>query len=169
MSPTGIETARLRLASWDEIGPQALYALHADARVNRYMVSYTDGWSPQKAAERVALWQAEQARHGLGKHPVIRKADGAFVGRAGFSLYGEGPPELGYSLAPDHWGQGYASEIAMGLRDWFFGTRADPAFIGFAHRDNAASRRVLEKIGMTATHEAEVAGAPHQFYAMERT
>jgi len=56
----------------------------------------------------------------------------------------------------------------MGLRDWFFANRADDKFIGFAHMDNAASRRVLQKIGMTETHQGVVADMPHQFYILRR-
>lgn len=169
MSRVLLETDRLALMTWDENGADEMYALHADPAVNRFMASYDQDWSRDKAEARVAQWRDEHARFGLGKHRVIRRADGTFIGRAGFSLFGDRPPELGYSLGSAHWGQGYAGEMAAALRDWFFATRTDPAFIGYAHRDNAASRRVLEKIGMRATYEEDVADAPHQFYILERT
>lgn len=169
MSQVMLETERLVLSTWDKNGADEMFALHSDPEVNHFVVSYNHDWSLAKAAERIAIWQAEFADHGLGKQRLTRKVDGAFIGRAGFSVTSEGPPELGYSLARAHWGEGYASEIAAALRDWFFAARPDPSFIGFAHRDNLASRRVLEKIGMTETHEAEVAGGPHRFYIKQRT
>lgn len=169
MSQVILETERLVLSTWGKNGADEMFALHSDPEVNHFVTSYNQDWSLTKAAERIAVWQTEFAELGLGKHRVTRKIDGAFVGRAGFSVPHEGQPELGYSLARAHWGQGYASEIAAALRDWFFATRTDPSFIGFAHRNNLASRRVLEKIGMTETHEAEVAGAPHRFYIKQRT
>ena len=168
MTTTILETDRLVLSTWTDTAAEELYALQADPEVSHYLFSYGDGWSVAKAGERIAGWQREYAEAGLGKQRLKRKSDGAFVGRAGFSVYGEDAPELGYTLARAHWGQGYASEIAQALSDWLFANRNDSHFIGFAHRDNAASRRVLEKIGMVATHEGIVGNLPHQFYRKDR-
>jgi ribosomal-protein-alanine N-acetyltransferase len=165
---TLLETERLVLTSWTETGADEVFSLHADPEVDRYLHSYLHGWNRDKAAERVAGWQRELQEFGLGKQRLSRKSDGAFVGRAGFSIKGGDVPELGYSLAQAQWGQGYASEIANALRDWFFATRRETHFIGFAHRDNAASRRILEKIGMLPTHKAMIEGMPHQFYRKDR-
>ncbi len=162
-----LETERLRLRQWDESSVEPLLAMHANPLVARYLDSQGRVYDRAKAEERVAGWIAEQATHGVGKYWIARKADGAFVGRAGFSPYG-GELEIGYSLAPEHWGQGYASEIASGLRDWFFGTRPEDQFIGFAHVENAASLRVLEKIGMRRTYAGIVADMPHQFFVLTR-
>ncbi|WP_412674264.1 GNAT family N-acetyltransferase [Agrobacterium rubi] len=56
--------------------------------------------------------------------------------------------ELGYSLSQNEWGQGYATEIASALRDWFFDQNLASKFVAFTHPDNAASQNVLTKIGM---------------------
>jgi [ribosomal protein S5]-alanine N-acetyltransferase len=163
-----LETERLVLTTWTETGTDEVFTLHADPEVDRYLHGYLHGWSRDTAAERVAGWQREHAEFGLGKQRLSRKSDGAFVGRAGFSINDGNVLELGYSLAQAHWSQGYASEIAQALSDWLFATRAETHFIGFAHRENAASRRVLEKIGMLPTHEAMIEGMPHQFYRQDR-
>ncbi|GLQ54909.1 GNAT family N-acetyltransferase [Devosia nitrariae] len=162
-----LETERLRLTLWIDGSVDELFTMHADPLVARYLDADGRVYDRAKAEERIAGWQKECAEAGLGKFRMIRKADGAFIGRAGFSPF-EGGPEIGYSLASAHWGQGYASEIAQGLNDWFFANRPEDAFIGFAHVDNLASRRVLEKIGMTPTHTATVAEMPHQFYLKSR-
>ncbi|MBN9333490.1 GNAT family N-acetyltransferase [Devosia sp.] len=162
-----LETDRLRLVPWRDELVDALWAMHANPTVARYLDVKGRVYDRAKAVERVDGWRREYADHGIGKFAIERKADGAFIGRAGFSPY-EGEPEIGYSLAEDHWGQGYASEIALGLRDWFFTNRPDSYFIGFAHVDNAASLRVLEKIGMIKTHQGSLADMPHQFYILRR-
>jgi RimJ/RimL family protein N-acetyltransferase len=162
-----LETERLRLVPWRDELVDALWTMHANPLVARYLDAQGRVYDRAKAAERIAGWRLEYAEHGMGKFAIERKSDSAFIGRAGFSPF-EGEPEIGYSLAHEHWGQGYASEIAMGLRDWFFANRADDKFIGFAHMDNAASRRVLQKIGMTETHQGVVADMPHQFYILRR-
>lgn len=162
-----LETARLRLVPWRKGHVEALFAMHANPQVARYLDARGRVYDREKAEHRIKGWKQEFAQHGLGKFAVERKSDGAFVGRAGFSPF-EGEPEIGYSLAEEHWGKGYASEIALGLRDWFFASRPESRFIGFAHVDNAASRRVLEKIGMVKTHLGVVADMPHQFYVLNR-
>lgn len=163
-----IATERLRFAPWTEQTIAALHAMHNNPEVQRYMDPSATGWSAQITAGRVAQWTTEFDDHGLGKFALVRHSDGAFVGRAGFSMFAGGPPELGYSLDAPHWGQGYASEIALGLRDWYFANRDEDGFIAFAHVGNGASQRILEKIGMKPTHVAEFAGMPHQFYSISR-
>jgi [ribosomal protein S5]-alanine N-acetyltransferase len=162
-----LETERLRLTLWIDGSVDELFAMHADPLVARYLDAEGRVYDRAKAEQRIAGWREEFAETGLGKFRMIRKADGAFIGRAGFSPF-EGESEIGYSLAFAHWGHGYASEIAHGLSNWFFANRSEDAFIGFAHVDNLASRRVLEKIGMQPTYTATVADMPHQFYLKSR-
>lgn len=162
-----LETERLRLTPWIDGSVDELFAMHADPLVARYLDAEGHVYDRAKAEQRVAGWRKEFAETGLGKFRMIRKTDSAFIGRAGFSPFGD-ELEIGYSLTSAHWGQGYASEIAQGLNDWFFANRQEDAFIGFAHVENLASRRVLEKIGMQPTHTATVADMPHQFYLKSR-
>ena len=76
--------------------------------------------------------------------------------------------EIGYTLARDAWGRGYATEAAMALVE-----HARTALSGRAGRcatvdpANAASRHVLEKVGMTADGERIAYGRPHAVYAVE--
>lgn len=163
-----VETKRLVLGQWSEVAIAALHAMHNDPQVQRYLAGGDKGWTMQMAQDRVAIWQKEFATAGLGKFPIWRRDNGEFVGRAGFSLLGGTAPELGYSLVSAHWGQGYATEIAEGLRDWFFANREEDSFIAFAHVENSASQRILEKIGMIPTHVGEFADMPHQFYSLDR-
>ena len=163
-----LETDRLRLERWTDAAVDELVALHSHPDVQRYLDRDGNGWSAGKAARRLAEWQGEFAELGLGKHRLVRRADGAFVGRAGFSKYSDSA-EIGYLLVRAHWGQGYATEIAGALSDWFFAGRPDDRFVGFTHSDNRASRAVLEKIGMVPTHVADIADMPHQFYEKRRS
>lgn len=163
-----IETARLTLSTWKAAQAADLFTLHSDPEVNTYLASYNQGWTPSAAKARMEMWMREHAQHGLGKHPVTLRENGHFIGRAGFSIGPDGQPELGYSLLRQYWGQGFAGEIAAALRDWFFATRPDQAFVAFVEIDNKASCRILEKIGMRVTGTGEINGIPHQFYRIER-
>lgn len=163
-----LQTERLVLSTWTETAVDEVLAMHSHPDVARYLDIEGKVYDRAKAEARVAGWRQDYAETGFGKHRLTRKSDGQVVGRAGFSQFIPGTAEIGYTLARPHWGQGYASEIAQGLSDWLFATRSDASFIGFAHRDNAASRRVLEKIGMQPTHEGLIAEMPHQFYIKHR-
>ena len=163
-----IATARLRLADWTEAAVDELLAMHSDADVQRYIDPIGSGWSREKAMKRLSEWQKEARELGLGKYRVLRRSDGQFIGRAGFSQSGD-TPELGYSLARAHWGLGYATEIAAALRDWFFEMQPNGRFTAMAHRDNAASLAVLRKIGMQHTGQGEVDGMPHEFFEKWRS
>ena len=164
-----LETERLRLVPWQVDQLDELLNLHSDPLVARFYDIAGAPWSRQKCRERLDGWVKEFADHGLGKHRLESRADGRLVGRAGFSLHARtGEPELGYGLFSQDWGKGYATEVSIALRDWFFATRTDDHFIAFAHRDNTASRHVLEKIGMQPTYAAMFADMPHQFYELKR-
>jgi RimJ/RimL family protein N-acetyltransferase len=85
----------------------------------------------------------------LGWGPWIVVEDGHVVGSVGF----HGPPthgsvELGYGIAADASGRGIATEAAQALVAW---ARTDPrvdTIVAETEPGNAASRRVLEKLGM---------------------
>ena len=55
--------------------------------------------------------------------------------------------ELGYSLHPMIWGQGYATELARACLNWADGKLSVPEIWAFVHPDNVASRRVLDRAG----------------------
>ena len=146
---TILETPRFRLVMWEEGDAGLIRELHATIETTRYL-SGAAPWSLEKAEERLKSWFAEQARDGVTKYKILARDDGRFIGRAGFSLFGgeSGEFELGYSLRQEEWGKGCATEVAGSLADWFFEKRFAPRFIAFTHPENAASQRVLRKIGM---------------------
>jgi RimJ/RimL family protein N-acetyltransferase len=57
------------------------------------------------------------------------------------------PFSIGYWLAPDHWGQGLATEAGQGLIDWLDRRGAGKALVAGYFADNPASGRVLRKLG----------------------
>ena len=80
---------------------------------------------------------------------TARRHDGNFVGW--FCLWpdSEGSAELGYRLKRTEWGQGLACEGAKALVDWGFITAGYERITACTAVENLASRRVMEKVGMT--------------------
>jgi RimJ/RimL family protein N-acetyltransferase len=124
-----------------------LAGLHADPRVMATMGGET------ATAEESRAWIERNLGHGeepgLGVF-VFREAEsGRFVGRGAIrriEIGGSEEIEVGYAVAHDLWGRGYATEMAGALV-----ARAEAAghtgLIAYTEPANAASRRVLEKSG----------------------
>jgi len=146
-----LETPRLVLTMWNKGDAELIRQLHSTVETTRYL-SGAAPWTLEKAEERLKSWFGEQARDGVTKYKMLRRDDGRFIGRAGFSRFheenGRGEFELGYSIRNDAWGNGYATEIAGALAQWFLQRGLASQFIAFTHPENAASQRVLRKIGM---------------------
>jgi ribosomal-protein-alanine N-acetyltransferase len=94
---------------------------------------------------------------GWGVWMVVRRDNGKTIGDAGF----KGPPdsaavvEIGYGIAPEAQNQGFATEAIRGLIDWAFHTGKVERVIAECTHSNAASIKVLEKLGMHRTGSDE--------------
>ncbi|WP_374574987.1 GNAT family N-acetyltransferase [Phenylobacterium sp.] len=160
-----LETERLVFRPFTAEDFDLLAGLHADPQVQRYIGGL---WSREVIQRRLDQYVGDQQRLGFSKWKAFLR-DGTFVGRAGVSLMPDtGEPEIGYSFARAAWGEGLASEAAIGVVDWMFANTDVAGLIGFAHVDNAASRRVLEKTGMVFEGERDFDGIPNAFYRLAR-
>jgi ribosomal-protein-alanine N-acetyltransferase len=81
------------------------------------------------------------------------------------------PPELEllYGVAEPFWGKGYAMEIARAVIAHCFGSLDMPALRASTDGANAASVRVLEKLGFRLDRREEVGGLDTIFFEMERS
>lgn len=150
---TLLETDRLVLSGWRADQIDDLYRLHGDPTVARYLTEHGNPWTKDEMDGALAHWMMLFERQKMGKLRVTRKSDGVLVGRCGFGIEGvEEIPEIGYSLYPEFWGNGYAYEAASGLRDWYWRETDRPFFIGMADVRNEPSLKVLRKIGGVLTH-----------------
>lgn len=164
------ETDRLVLSGWRRDQIDDLVRLHGDPVVARYLSAEGQPWPREKMEAALDHWIELFETRRLGKMRVRRKSDGVLVGRCGYGVYEPtGEPEIGYSLYPEFWGNGYAYEAASGMRDWLFRETGEPHFIGMADVRNLASRKVLERIGMTKTKvDLNDEGMTCQFHIMVR-
>ena len=127
--------------------------------------------APYTARDTARLLRADIEhwnRYGFGPWVLVERETGAFVGRGGLAWTTvDGTPvvELPWSIVPARWGEGLATEAAtaalalardLGLAD----------VVSFTLEDNAASRRVMEKIGLAPAGLIERGGLPHVLYRM---
>jgi ribosomal-protein-alanine N-acetyltransferase len=142
-----------------------LLDLHSDPEVQRYIGGM---FGAEGVRMRLDHYLRDQADRGFSKWKAYLR-DGTFVGRAGVSTDPEnGGVELGYSFARAFWGLGLASEAARCVVEWMWRNTDEPRIGAFAVLENAASRRVLEKLGMVFQGERESHGDLCAFYSLER-
>jgi [ribosomal protein S5]-alanine N-acetyltransferase len=144
---TAFHTERLRAEPLAlAVHEEELTALHADARV---MATMGGKATPGESRD----WIVRNLRHGeeagLGIFVFREQDTGRFVGRGAIrriEIGGGAEVEVGYALAFEAWGQGYATEMAKALAAHAEAVEHGP-LVAYAEPANAASLRVLEKAG----------------------
>src|SRR5438128_6576975 len=176
-----LESARLVLR---RVAPDDLpffTRIHAPPEIAQYL------WVRPRSLEETAAWlhgtRASYEQRALGHLAVLRKQDGALIGRCGLTdlvvetaahergmrrgWFGRKEAtagvaltfecELGYTFEPAVWGQGFASEAARCVRDYARDVLRLSYAISAILPQNARSRRVAERSGARAAGQMEVA------------
>jgi RimJ/RimL family protein N-acetyltransferase len=110
---------------------------------------YIGGTQPRATAWRAMMTMCGAwCMTGIAMFSVIERATGKWVGRLG-PWYPEGWPgeEVGWGIAREHWGKGYASEGAAAAMDYAFFVLGWPEVIHCIDENNAASQGVARKLG----------------------
>jgi RimJ/RimL family protein N-acetyltransferase len=155
-----LETARLKLRLWcgADIAPNT--AMLSDPGTARFITvdgkPITDelnGW--RNAAIMAGHW----VLHGAGMFVVEEKSSGTFVGRVG-PWFPPGWPgfEVGWGIAKEFRGQGYAVEAARAAIDWSFATFEIDRIIHCIDRENTASEAVARRLGADKQSETDLFG-----------
>jgi RimJ/RimL family protein N-acetyltransferase len=76
--------------------------------------------------------------------------------------------EVGWSVIPERWRQGLATELALASIDVAFGPLDLDQVVAFTLPDNVASRRVMEKAGFSYDRDILHVGLSHVLYRVRR-
>jgi ribosomal-protein-alanine N-acetyltransferase len=144
--------------------------IFTDARVEEEL------WPAElRSADKVrAMLQASiehWERWEFGAWTVIERSTERIVGRVGLehtTKFGHPEVELEWFIDAEAWGRGYATEMAQEAVRAAFTTLGLDTLISCTVPENAASRAVMEKLGMTYEAEVENAGLPHVLYRLSR-
>jgi RimJ/RimL family protein N-acetyltransferase len=155
-----IETERLKLRMWRESDIEPNTAMLADPASGRFITAdnkpITDafvGW------RNAAIMSGHWVLHGVGMFVVEEKATGRFAGRVGPWL----PPgwpgfEIGWGIASEFRGKGYALEAARASIDWAFASFELDRIIHCIDRENTASQNVARRLGAEIEREMDLFG-----------
>ena len=141
-----IVTSRLKLRSARPDDLEAMHAVLSDPRATRW-------WStpPHETLNETRVWLDSMIANGPDQPDFVIERDGVVIGKAGFWKL----PEVGYILHPDHWGQGFAGEAVEAAIGHVFATRDIEELTADVDPENAASIRLLERLGFIRTGFAE--------------
>jgi RimJ/RimL family protein N-acetyltransferase len=146
-----IETARLRLEPWNDAHFERFARFMRNPDVIRYI--RPEPLDLARAMEQHQRSLEEWAAFGFGKRAVIEAETDLWLGFVELSRVGphkgsrDEDVELGYFVEPSRWGEGIATEAAFAIRDEAFDRCGVDELIGRCRVENAASARVLAKVG----------------------
>lgn len=103
----------------------------------------------------------------FGLLSLIEKSSGEYVGQCGLLMRSEFEPnmlEIGYSLLPNHWGNGYATEAAQFFRDYAFENGLMDEIISLINPLNLPSQKVALNNGMKHVENVDFYNMEHMLF-----
>ena len=160
------ETDRLILRLLDEKDVDDIFAMRSDPEVMRFIRA------PQNRVETVnwlnlvsSRWKSDH----IGFCAIVEKQTDKFVGWCGlWRLKETSELEIGYAIAKNAWGKGFATEAAQVFLRYAFEQLKPDKIVAVAEPENASSRRVMEKLGMKFVRLGEFYNRELVQYAISR-
>ncbi|WP_232799695.1 GNAT family N-acetyltransferase [Motilimonas sp. E26] len=147
---TSLGTQRLILRQWQDEDYAPFAQMSADENVMRYFPNILTRADSDALADKAKGLIAD---NGWGFWAVELKETGEFIGFIGLHCQEDAIPntpfiEVGWRLAKQHWGKGYAPEGAQAALAFAFEQLDQPAIYAFTTLTNLPSQRVMTKLGM---------------------
>jgi len=145
-----LESARLLLRQWRDNDLPEFTRICSDPQVMRY---FPAPLSRLESASLIGRQRGHFAEYGFGFWALERKNNGAFIGFTGLGVVSfeaafTPAVEIGWRLAPEHWGVGYASEAAWTALGCGFEHLELERIVAFTTQANLPSQKVMQAIGM---------------------
>jgi RimJ/RimL family protein N-acetyltransferase len=141
---------RIRLRQWCDKDREAFARMNSDPRVMEFFRGCLSRTESDAMVDHIERHFSER---GFGLWAIEVPGVFAFIGFAGlevptFDAHFTPCVEIGWRLAFEHWGHGYATEAARLALGHGFGTLAVPEIVSFTTVANHRSRTVMERLGM---------------------
>jgi RimJ/RimL family protein N-acetyltransferase len=146
-----LQTERLVLRAWRDEDVAPWVEMSADPRVMEFFPSILTRAEAEKTAVRV---RDLLARDGFGWWALEVKGGAPFIGVIALQLVPFDAAftpamEVGWRLAFEHWGNGYATEGAEAALRFGFETLGQEQIVAMTAAANLRSQHVMERLGMT--------------------
>ena len=161
-----LETERLLLRELNVNDAKSFYQLNLDKEVMKYTGegAFKDIEESKKFLENYDQYK----KYGIGRWAVINKENEEFLGWCGLKFTEKlDEYDIGFRFFRKHWNKGYATESAKACIDFGLNKFKMPEIIGRAMKDNKASIKVLEKIGLIYNRDFNFEGAEGVIYKIK--
>lgn len=163
-----IETLRLHLRQFTLDDRDELFHIYSYPELFKYMSNEKPLLVEQVRAvinTFTESWQKNQ----FGVWAVVYKKYQKLIGHCGFKfLENTQEVQIGYLLLSSYWGRGLATEAASAVMKYGFEVAKLERIVAIAKPENIASRRVMEKIGMTYEKDAYYYDNSVVYYSLSR-
>jgi RimJ/RimL family protein N-acetyltransferase len=167
MSDLTLETKRLLLRQWRPEDIDPYIEICSDAQVMQYLTG--------KAFNRLQSWRhmaflmGHWQINGFGHWAVEEKNSGQLIGRIGFLQPTDWPGfEIGWTLAKNSWGKGYATEGATKALEHAFTKMNKSQVISIIHPNNEPSKKVATELGETYSHDITLSNIKVQIWSIDK-
>ena len=144
-----LQTERLLMRGWRYEDHRPFAAILGDPAVARGL-GKDRGLTPHEAWVDMSMMAGHWPLRGFGHWALEERDSGEFVGRAGLYFPPDWPAmEVGWTVAREHWGKGYAPEAARAACEWAHDELGARHVVSLIHPANEQSIRVAEKLGET--------------------
>ena len=167
-----LKTERLILRELKISDAEAFFAMDSNPNVHKYLwnkpVQKIEGIN-----EIIESVRKQYVDNGIGRFAMISKETNEFIGWAALKYNTEivnnkvNFYDIGYRLDEKFWGKGYASEATFAWLKYAFETMNIKTMEAAAHSENAASNRILQKIGMQMTEIYLEDGVSWNWYQLD--
>jgi [ribosomal protein S5]-alanine N-acetyltransferase len=160
-----IETPRLILREFVRSDLQALASIFVDPLAMKF--STMGVYSTAQTEKAIDRFINSYKQFGFGFWAITLKERDLLIGYCGLAIDridNRDEPEIGYRLDSKFWGKGFATEAASASIHYGFDSIELPYILGAAQRQNVASIRVLEKLGMTFDRKTIFREVPMDVY-----
>jgi len=166
-----LETERLVLRHLELDDLDSLYALYSDPEVRRY---FPEGTLTYEETKEELEWflNGHPENPELGLWATVYKETDEFIGRCGllpWLIDGQDEVEVAYLISKSYWGQGLGTEAAHAILDYAFEKLHVPRLICLIDKDNLASIKVAENIGMVFEKEGKDELGPYLLYSRKKS
>ena len=148
-----LETERLYMRPFKISDAADLFAMDANPNVHKYLWQQPT-LEREESVKIIEYIQGQYERNQIGRFATFLKETDEFIGWTGIKYIDDHVEngntnffDYGYRLAEAHWGKGYATEATIAWLQFGFETLKIPEMNAYAHKENGASNRILQKTG----------------------
>ncbi len=166
--PEEINTERLCLRQFKESDWIGLHKYYSSELATTFTMgkAMTEGETWRAMCSMIGHWQVR----GYGPYAIEDKESQEVIGTAGLWYPNDWPePEIKWALAPEYWGQGFASEAARGVQQMAQEHLKGLSLISFIHSENKASIQLAKAVGACFEQEVTFRGALWHIYRHPQT